>query len=148
MFFLDLIVPHVRKMAQNGNLGSIQPYQVFGRVPVTGLIGALLIIFFQIPAGWVQNTGLPILRRGKPACLFPFGWRIVPAMGLGTDWVKECRSWIGAGNAGLNCTSLSPLFRTCSPPLGQIGLKTVIGAQSSRIRFLAASRSPVLLGHF
>jgi len=45
MFFLDLILPHVLKKAQNGNRGSILSYRVFGRVPVTGLIGALLTFF-------------------------------------------------------------------------------------------------------
>ena len=43
-----MLSPLGTKMAQNGNLGSIQPYQVFGRVPVTGLIGALLIAFSRI----------------------------------------------------------------------------------------------------
>ena len=44
----DMLSPLGDKMAKNGNRGSIQPYQVFGRVPVTGLIGALLITFSRI----------------------------------------------------------------------------------------------------
>ena len=51
-------------------------------------------------------------------------------------------------DAGLNSPGLSPSLQTSSLHLGQIELKTTIGAQSSRISFLAASRKPVLLGHF
>jgi hypothetical protein len=86
MFFFDLIIPHVRKMAQNDNPGSILPYQVSGRVPVTGLIRVLLIAFSRITDFRDQNRKQPVLPGGKPALLFPIGWRIVPAMGLGTDW--------------------------------------------------------------
>ena len=36
------------KNAQNGNQGAFQAYSIFRQVPVTGLIGAFLITFFQI----------------------------------------------------------------------------------------------------
>jgi len=54
--FLDLIVPHVPEKAQNGNRDSIQAYQVFSPVPVTGLIGALLTTYFQKIGIWTQNS--------------------------------------------------------------------------------------------
>jgi|GEM_PF-2949390 len=44
----DLHVPHVPKWAQNDNRDSILAYRVFSKVPVTGFIGALLIMYFQI----------------------------------------------------------------------------------------------------
>ena len=40
--------PQDPKMAPNGNRGLIRAYSIFRQVPVTGLIGALLITFFQI----------------------------------------------------------------------------------------------------
>jgi hypothetical protein len=46
--FLDLLSPHVPEKAQNGVLGPIQAYSLCSPVPVTGLIGALLITNFQI----------------------------------------------------------------------------------------------------
>jgi hypothetical protein len=68
-------------MAQNGNQSTIQAYSLFGPVPVTGLIGALLIIFFPIPGIRAQNLKSPILLGEKPALLFPIGWQIVSLMG-------------------------------------------------------------------
>ncbi|MDD1698907.1 MAG: hypothetical protein LUQ36_11130 [Methanoregula sp.] len=67
--------------AQNGNKGSILAYSLFGRFMVTGLIGALLTSYFQIPGIWAWNPKSPILRGGPPALLFPFGWQIVVQMG-------------------------------------------------------------------
>jgi hypothetical protein len=46
--FLDLLLPHVHKKAQKGNRDTIQTYSIFRQVPVTDLIGAFLITFFQI----------------------------------------------------------------------------------------------------
>jgi hypothetical protein len=76
-----LTLPLVPNQAQNGNQGSILAYSLFGRFMVTGLIGALLIIFFRIPAIRTWNPKSPFLRGGKPALLFPFGWQIAVQMG-------------------------------------------------------------------
>jgi len=76
-----LTLPLVPNQAQNGNQGSILAYSLFGRFMVTGLIGALLIIFFRIPAIRTWDPKSPFLRGGKPALLFPFGWQIVVRMG-------------------------------------------------------------------
>ena len=75
--FPDLLSPNVSNQAQNGNQGSILAHSLFGRFLVTGLIGALLITFFPIPAIMTWNPISPILRGGKSALLFPFGWQIV-----------------------------------------------------------------------
>ena len=48
MLFLDLLLPHVPNMAQNGNQDLIWAYSVFRQIPVTGLIEAFLITYFQI----------------------------------------------------------------------------------------------------
>jgi predicted benzoate:H+ symporter BenE len=55
--FLDLLFPHVLKQAQNGNRDSILAYSLFGRFLATGLIGALLTPYFQIPRirAWNQK---------------------------------------------------------------------------------------------
>jgi hypothetical protein len=81
MFFLDLIVPHVRKKAQNGNRGSIKPYSIFSRSRVTGLIGVILIVFSRMPdlRDWIRKQ--PVLPGEKPALLFPFSWQIAVKMG-------------------------------------------------------------------
>jgi hypothetical protein len=68
--------PEIRKMAQNGNRGIIQAYSFSGPVPVTGLIGALLNIYFQIIEIRAWNLKSPIFQGEKPACLNLFGWRI------------------------------------------------------------------------
>jgi len=43
-----MIFSHVPKKAQNGNQDAILAYSIFRQVPVTGLIGAFLITYFQI----------------------------------------------------------------------------------------------------
>jgi hypothetical protein len=78
---LELLFSTVLNLAQNGNQGSILAYSLFGRFMVTGLIGALLIIFFRIPGIRAWNQKSPVLRGGKPALLFPFGWQIAVQMG-------------------------------------------------------------------
>jgi predicted benzoate:H+ symporter BenE len=74
--FLDLLFPYVSNQSQNGNQGSILAYSLFGRFLVTGLIGALLSTFFQIPVIRAWNPKSPVLRGGKPVLLFPIGWQI------------------------------------------------------------------------
>jgi hypothetical protein len=56
-------------------------YLLFGRILVTGLIGAVLIAFFQIMGILARNPKSPVLRGGKPALLFPIGWQIAVQVG-------------------------------------------------------------------
>ena len=62
--FLDRLFQNMSNEAQNGNKGSILAYSLFGRFMVTGLIGALLTSYFQIPGIWAWNPKSPILRGG------------------------------------------------------------------------------------
>jgi hypothetical protein len=48
---------------------------------VTGLIGALLTPYFQIPGIQDRNPKSPVLLGEKPALLFPIGWQIAVQMG-------------------------------------------------------------------
>jgi len=76
-----LLSPYVLNQARNSNPSPIRGYSFSGPVPVTGLIGALLITFSQITGLRAQNPEYPILPGEKPASLFPFGWQIVSLMG-------------------------------------------------------------------
>jgi len=76
----DLLIPHEPKWAQNGNKDSVRVYLVFSTVPVTGLIGALLSMNFQIIEIRAYNLKLSVLLGEKPAFLFPFGWQISSQM--------------------------------------------------------------------
>jgi len=99
--FLELLFSNVLNLAQNGNQGSILAYSLFGQFLVTGLIGAFLITFFLIPVIRVWNQKLPILRGGKPALLFPFGWQIAVQMGWSRQ-KKGKRPVLGIGNSPQN----------------------------------------------
>jgi hypothetical protein len=56
-------------------------YSLFGLFAVTGLIGALLTPYFRITDIRAWNQKSPVLRGGKSALLFPFGWQIAVQMG-------------------------------------------------------------------
>jgi hypothetical protein len=90
--FSDLPFSHISNKAQNSNQDSIQAYSLFGRFLVTGLIGALLTPYFQISCIRAWNPKSPVLRGGKPALLFPFGWQITVQMGWsrGKTGKKAC----------------------------------------------------------
>jgi hypothetical protein len=84
-----MLSPRIPNRTQNGNPGTIRAYSYFSQVAVTGLIGALLIVFFQIPDVVRQNSESLILREGKPPFLFPIGRRISAQVG----WGREMRKW-------------------------------------------------------
>jgi hypothetical protein len=75
---------------------------------VTGLIGAFLSTFFRIPGVRAGNQKSPVLRGGKPALLFPFGWQIVFEMGWSMRKQKEGLFW-GCGFSGDREFPLKPL---------------------------------------
>jgi hypothetical protein len=79
--FPDLLTPYISEKAQNSNQDSIRAHLVFSTVPVTGLIGALLIIYFQIIEIQAYYLKSPILLGEKPASLFPIGWQIPGLIG-------------------------------------------------------------------
>ena len=72
-----LMSPEYSNIARNDNRGSNRAYHFFRGIPVTGLIGALFALFFRITEDWTQNPEQGMETGGKPALLFPIGWRIV-----------------------------------------------------------------------
>jgi len=48
---------------------------------MTGLIGPHLTPYFRITDTLAWNPKSPVLRGGKPALLFPFGWQTSLFMG-------------------------------------------------------------------
>jgi hypothetical protein len=81
--FLDLRTPHVPKNGRNGNQGSEWAYFVLARSFLTGLNGAVFVMFFRIFVDWGYNREWAVLRAGKPACLNLFERWIVFSEGLG-----------------------------------------------------------------
>jgi hypothetical protein len=58
-------------IARNGNRGSIQADEIFGRLPLTGLIGGFWELCFRIPGYRAPNPEPGILPGEKPALIFP-----------------------------------------------------------------------------
>jgi hypothetical protein len=53
--FPDIHTSHIPNNAQNGNQGSKWGYFSHHRIFVTGLNGAVLVMFFRISSKWAQN---------------------------------------------------------------------------------------------
>ena len=86
----DLRVSHIPNIAWSADTGSIWGFLIFRQCPLTGLNGAVLITFFRIAGIHALNSKRIVLHQGKPACIFPFGRRIV-----------SFRPWEGTrGNSG------------------------------------------------
>jgi hypothetical protein len=113
--FLDILSLKVPNRAQNGNQGSIRKYSLFGRLTVTGLIGASLSTFFRIPGIRDWNPKSPVLRGGKPALLFPIGWQIVFEMGWSKGKGKRRPVFGGVWNSPQNQEKTCSFTRTTSP---------------------------------
>jgi len=87
--FLDLHTSHEPKNARNDNQGSEWDYPFPARLLVTGLIGPLLAPYFLDYDIQARNQESLILRGGKPALIFPFGWQIGASDGLGEGNEKK-----------------------------------------------------------